>query len=82
MFLEVIFRDDTIEFSRERVAILPNGVTVTVAMDVESGEEAKRQLNEILPQFGKHSNAIAKELVKIGKLISSRPPPESRTQKT
>ncbi len=70
MFLEMIFRDGAIEFSRERVGILPNGVTITIAMDIESDGEAERQLNEMLPQLSKYANAIAKELAKIGKLTS------------
>ena len=70
MFLQVVVRDDAVEFSREPLAVLPNGITMQFAMDVENTEEAKRAIEKMLPTLKQNSDTIAHELSKIGELSS------------
>ncbi len=71
MFFQVVVRDDTVEFSREPLAVLPNDITMQFAMDVENIEEAKRKIEQLLPTLKQNCDAIARELGGIGTLRST-----------
>jgi len=70
MFLQVVVRDNAVEYSREPLAVLPNGITMQFAMDVENIEEAKRDIEQMLPTLKQNSDTIARELGSIGTLSS------------
>lgn len=65
MFLEIIFRNGDVEFSQERVAILPEGVTISVILDVKNIEAAKKEIRKLLPTIKSSGDTIAEELNKI-----------------